>query len=159
MAYDAECLEAELLAIVQNNLGAKLTEISTEKGDSLSLPDIDSADYYSSMVYQEINADPFIRYGITASDPDDQNMTSVTARSYTVIFEVVFMEDFSGDDTRKKAFRYIRALKEVIDANFNKLRSASVIDVIEVLPTDFVANDDQSTVYKIGGVNITATIG
>ena len=156
--FDAECLEAEVLSIVQANLPAKLIAIDAEKADGLTTPSVENADYYTSDAAQNINASPYIKFGTISIDADDQSVIGTTARSYSVILEVVFIEDFSGDDTRKFAFRYIRALREIIDGNFRSIKPCSGLDILEVLPQDFRNNDDQSVTYKIGGIVITTTI-
>lgn len=158
MAYDAECLEADILNIVQSNLPAKLAAIDAEKNDGLVTTPIPNSDYYSSIVNQVINADPYINYMIQSIDADTQSVIGNTAREYVVLFQVVFIDTYSSADVRKKAFRYIRALREVIDENFRKIKACSGLDISEFLPTDMVSNDNNSVYYKIGGVKITTTI-
>ncbi len=153
--YDEERLEDDLLAIVQDNLPAKLTEIENEKNDGIVLEDIPSDQYYSTLLNDVLNNDPIIFYGTQSMSIEA--ITGATARNVMVFFEVLFLEDFSGVDTRKKAFRYIRALREVIEENARKIPSTSGFEIEGTLPTDFV-DLDSSNYYKIGGVAITTFI-
>lgn len=153
---DIEVIEAKFLQIVQDNLPAKLTEINTEKGDSL-LTNISNSNYLNDFYQSELTPSLFIHYGI--SDPETISVGSDFAINWTVYFDVYLNDQNNLSTVRKRIIRYTRALYEVIQENYSVLsRYCSIPEIANVEPQDVqdIVND---TPYKTGGIKIKVSIG
>jgi hypothetical protein len=156
MKYDVETLEAELFNLVKSKFPAKLTEITLEKSDGITL-DIPTDDQYFNSTDDEVdNRTISVRYGL-----EDQAPSSVggsTAEDNIYIF-LVFLNEINQQTgiVRKKLFRYIRALKEIFEENSDSLQCVSSLKIRTIAPQSWTENEN-SAVYKVGGVYIETAI-
>ena len=58
---------------------------------------------------------------------------------------------------RKKIFRYTKAFVQVFEENFDRIRFVSSIEIKIIAPASWSENE-QSPVYKVGGVLIQTTL-
>ncbi len=151
--FDIESFRNGLLAIVQDNLPAKVAAINTEKDDTNSISVVDNAYYYNDITDQVVNKTPFIYYGLI--DVGTRTVGSQTAMEVTAFFSIVFDNRNQGN-TESKTLRYTRCLREVIQENFKKMPAASNLKIEQFLPANFSLNKGAD--FKIGGIHITATI-
>lgn len=156
MKYDIETFHSNVISLVQDNLPAKLVEISTEKNDGITLPSIDNSAYLDSIVGQIINNESFIYHGI--ANIEHISNGPETEMRVSIFVDVIFVNDESQYDGNllKIGLRYNRALREIIDGSNTKFRP-SKLEVKELIPQDFKINDEEE-VYKACGVVVTANL-
>lgn len=151
--YDIETFRDDILAIVQANLGTKITAINAEKNDGITITDIASENYYNDMSDQVFNISPFILYYLV--NLESKTIGAMTQTLITMQMSVVF-DNTNQVNTESKVLRYSRCLKEVIQENFKKSASASALNIEQFLPVDLRLN--QGSDFKMGGIHVTATI-
>jgi len=151
--YDIETFRDQIIALVQANLGAKITAINTEKDDTLSIDDIAAENYYNDITDQVVNISPFIYYGFDRLE--SETVGAQTRTSITLFVSVVF-DNTNQTGTESKVLRYTRCLKEIIQENSKKIPAASPLSVTEFLPVNFELNKGSD--FKVGGIHVTATI-
>lgn len=161
MKYDTERLLDDLMAILKTNLNTKISEIQAEKDSLLgagnfAVPLIDDEAWFDSLDDKAVNFDPYVYYGV-----NDQNvieLSSADASEISIFFTVVL--HYNGDDASmfRKMLRYIRAMQEVVTANYDAISCASSLTVATITPTD-MKDLDGDTFHKIGGVVINTAIG
>lgn len=158
--YDAERLLDDVLAIVKANLNSKINEIQAEKQSLLGsanfvVPTIHEGAWFDSLDQKVSNFDPYVYYGV--NDKTVIELASAEGAELTIFFTVVLHYD--GDDVAmyRKMLRYIRALQEVISANFDAIPEVARLTVRTISPAD-LKDLDESTFHKIGGVAISTAI-
>lgn len=159
--YDLESLLADTLTVLSNNLNTKISEITTEKGDSLELKTIPTDAYFLQTLNDRMaNFDPFVFYGIGEIKPADGAKAGYSG--YNVQVEVLVCVRDSGlvDGIAKQMFRYGRALKEIFESNaltgFDKGRVKPIVEGLT--PIDIGILNDSFT-HKAVGVILRASIG
>jgi hypothetical protein len=158
MKYDAELLETDLLNLVQSNLPAKIAEITAEKADSIVVDVPLNEQYLNSTDDQVDNFTLTVIYGLTDGEPF--SISSGTAENNRYMF-LIYIDELNEQPgvVRKKLFRYIRALKEIFEENFDRLPCVSKLDLQTVAPTSASWDkNERSPVYKVGGVYISTSI-
>lgn len=154
--YDIEEFITELEDVVKNNLSAKLSEITTDKGDSLALDDIPS-----SAIMYELQADTVNNFkaslyiGITNVQTD--SAMAAIAETYSVELVVILPESYDNN-INKRLFRYQRALKEIILENFKSVsRIKQEVEVSSLAPISFqIQNSDHG--HKAIGIEVQTVI-
>jgi len=156
MKFDIETLEADLLALVKLKLPAKIAEITAEKADSIALDVPGNSQYFNSTDDEVDNRKLSVQYGIIENDP--ASISSNTAENGSYIF-LVYLSEINNKPgiLRKKLFRYIRALKEVFEENFDRFPCASNMKITTIAPQSWRENE-MSPVYKVGGIYIKTSI-
>jgi len=152
--YDEETFMYELQQLIIDNLPAKIAEINAEKADGLTLNAVDSSNFIDNLDDEILNADPVVYYGLAGIESTPLGPS--TGRKIGVFFDVIWINDFTQRNLTRKALRYSRALREIIEKNF-KNRKAGDLWVESMTPTDVKLNDDE-TYYKIGGIVVSGTI-
>lgn len=153
--YDEETFLYDLKEMIISNLPAKIAEINTEKNDSITLVAVDSSNYIDNLDDEILNADPVIYYGLAGIEANSAGPS--TSRKIGIFFDVIWINDFTQNNLNRKALRYSRVLREIIEKNYKKIRYAGDLAVESMTPTDVKLNDDE-TYYKIGGIIITGTL-
>lgn len=161
MKYDTERLLDDLLAIMKSNLNTKISEIQAEKDTLLgagnfAVPLIDDNAWFDSLDDKTVNFDPYVYYGV--NDNNVIELAGAESSEVQVFFTVVLHYNGSDASMFRKMLRYIRALQEVVGANFDAISCASNLTVSTVTPTD-LKDLDGDTFHKIGGVVISTAIG
>ncbi len=153
--HDFESILDSVKSIVSVNLNAKLTELATEKGDSIVTPPVDSNAYFlQSLDESAANFDPFIAYGIT--DIESTSIGPQTAEKI-MMSVVIVLSDNGRNDMNRIMFRYSRALKEIFEENWQIHDSSSKINVIRSTVVPFEALDSGAT-YKAIGIEIETNL-
>lgn len=158
MKYDPESLESDLLKIVQENLPGKIAEISAEKSDSIVLDVPADSQYFNTTDDEVLNAKLTVMYGLTDGAPVSIGPNTAEDNRYMFL---IYLDDINQKPgvVRKKLYRYIRALKEIIEDNFNYLPCVSDLKVQSISPTSATWDENEnSPVYKVGGIFIQASI-
>ena len=152
--YDIERLIDDLVGLVKTNLNTKLTEITIEKGDSLTLKSVnDSAYIIQSMNQKIINFDPFI--WVIVNNPESDGIGPHTALTVPVDIVILVKDQNQDQNLYKRMFRYGRALKEVIEDNWEKISFGIKLKVNSLAPAPVVLFNT-SDPYKAVGVQVEA---
>jgi hypothetical protein len=150
-----ETVAEQLKAILVADFNNKLTEISTEKGDSVELPSVDDEAYaFQTMDNKVINYDPFICYGVE----DVENISNQQSSAEDVTYSaVIVLGDNGRQDINRIMLRYSRALKEVFEANWQNYNTGTNIEVSRstVIPLEAL---DSSATYKAVGVQLKVVL-
>lgn len=154
---DVESLIEQIKGKLVAGLDAKLTEITTEKGDSLTLKPVKEAAYYGSMNEATVNFDPFV----IIAEADVANIESngpAVRRSHLI--EVGLVLDDSGQDPKimKRMYRYRRAIEEVLQTAWDKIPNGVRLSVMSLPPVSLKLAG-RKTPSKITGVDVEATLG
>lgn len=153
--HDFEEILENIKTIMTSNFNTKLTEITTDKGDSIVLPTVDSSAYFlQSLDEAAANFDPFVAYGI-----DTIETVSIGPHSSEKIFisAVVVLSDNGRDNINKIMFRYSRALKEIFEENWKIDASSTKINISRSTVVPFQALDSSAT-YKAIGIEIEVNL-
>lgn len=153
--YDEERFMYDLKELLVLGLPAKITELNIEKADNITLFPVDSSNFIDNLDDEILNADPVIYYGLAGIETNSNGPS--TSRKVGIFFDVIWINDFTQNNLNRKALRYSRAVREIIEANFKKLKHVGDLVVESMTPTDVKLNDDQ-TYYKIGGIVVTGTM-
>jgi len=152
---DVEDLMRSLVTVMQAGLPAKITAINAQKADGIVLEQIANANYYNVINEQVEGVSPFIYYGFSSigSESIGSNKTKLTP---TIFFEVAFSNDYRDQDAYWKVLRYTRAMQEVMQDNFFRIRSSENLRIEPFTPADIHKNDGAD--LKIGGIQVTTTM-
>lgn len=158
MRYDPERLEADLLKLVKAKLPAKLSEIEAEKADSIVLTVPVDSQYFNTTDDQVDNRKLSVMYGLVDGTP--LSIGSNTSEDNRYMFLIYLDEtNLKPGVARKILFRYIRALKEIFEENFNYIPCTSKFILQTIAPTSASWDENEnSPVYKVGGVFIQTSI-
>ena len=156
MIYDVETLESDLLALVKAKLPDKIADITAEKADSIVLNVPTNSQYFNTTDDEVDNRKLSVMYGVVDGSPN--SIGSNTSEDNRYIFLVYLNEqNLKTGIARKMLFRYIRALKEIFEENFNSLSCVSTLKINSIAPQSWSENET-SPVYKVGGVYIETSI-
>lgn len=155
--YDLESLLNDLKAVAVANLNAKLSSITTEKADEISLlPIPEEAYFFQVLDKKKAGHHPaFIFYG--ASDPQIQSTGPATAEDYEIFFIVVLRETAEGEAFTTRLLRYSRALKEIFETAFTQNKVRTRIMVSSITPTNFGIQDTPGS-FRGVGVKVKAVL-
>ena len=158
MKYDVETLEADLLALMKSKIAAKLSEITTEKGDSITL-DVPLDSQYFNTTDDEVNNETLsVQYGVIDGEPFSISSATSEDNRYIFLLYLNEMNELPGI-VRKKLFRYIRAFKEIIEENFDAFPCVSKLNIKTIAPTSAGWDENEtSPVYKVGGIYIESAM-
>ncbi len=157
---DAELLLTKLENIMKSKLNDKITQIQAEKdallGDkNYEMKLLDDTAWFDSLDEETANYDPFIYFGITSPDPIA--VGGATAQEIGFFFTVVTSYDNESNINYRRCLRYIRALTEVVNENFDKVPATSNFEVSTLSPRD-LRDIEFDTRHKICGIEVSTTI-
>lgn len=158
MKCDVEVVENQLLNLVKAKLPAKLTEIMAEKADSIVLETPTDDQYFNTTDDHVLNQSLLVKYGLIDGDPVSIFSKTAEENRYLFMFCLDEMNAAPGV-IRKKLFRYIRALKEIFEENFDAFSHLSSIEINSIAPTSASWDENEmSPVFKVGGVYIETSL-
>jgi hypothetical protein len=141
-------------------LNTKISEIQAEKATLLGdqnfvVPLINDGAWFDTLDEKTANFDPYIYYGL--NDNTVIELASAESSELAIFFTVVM--HYNGNDATmyRKMLRYIRALQEVVSANFDRIPEVARFQVRTVAPND-LRDLDTSEFHKIGGIVINTAI-
>lgn len=154
--YDIDSWIDDFETFIKANLNTYITQVNTEKSDSL-LKTIDSNAYFFQTMNDRVaNYDPFIFYGI--SDLESIGIGPQLSEKYMIDLIVVLTD--TGQDllTGKKLLRYNRALKEMIKKSWDIIGKGMKLKISSLVPVAFkLANS--SNEYRAIGITIEVNLG
>lgn len=155
MTYDLEDILADLKAVLVANLNTKLTAITAIKGDSISLPSVDSEAYLLQTLNEKVvQYNPFILYGV--SDIRTEGTGPHTLENFVLQIILCHCDLDQDAAMSKRMFRYGRAIKEVLQDNWhmaNKIKTR-----VEALPPAEFKMQNSSDSHRCVGVNLYCAI-
>ena len=151
---DLESLEDDILQILEDNFASKVVEINTEKADAISISNIPRDQWFDSANEKVFNLTEYAVYGfgdvtgiIPAEDPGE----------ITYSFEIAFTDMQDTVEGKKKALRYGRLLREILEENAHKLSYTSTLEMTVFAPVGI--KDLRGTPIKVVGVEIKTAMG
>lgn len=149
-ARDIEDIENFIIALIQENLPAKIAAINAEKGDSL-LEDIPSQNYLEDFFSSELTQSRFVHYGSWPLETD--NITYDFAENWAMFIDVYLLIENNADSARKIVLRYTRAFREIIKENMDKITSLCCsVDGVVALTPERGQKEDNDAIYQRSGI-------
>lgn len=170
--YDAENMLSDLKTILVNNLNAAIAAVEAEKiaqglpATALAAIDLTASAtnpsgyvglFEQTWSFENLNVKNAIFYGI--EDNQAQGIGPATMEAFKLFVEIITVD--GGNDTLgiKRLLRYTRAIKDVMEANFDRFpTNSNKIKIETVRPTSFKLEADSSEEIRVGGVSITMAI-
>lgn len=157
--YDAENLANDLVAILKTNLSTKLTAITAEKGDSLTLSPVDTTRGYFFQSLEKATAAAlpvFIFWGL--DDPIAKGSSGMATAQEIDFFFILVLQDTAENETFIiRLMRYMRAIREVFEENYTTINRAARISVSSLAPVPIESLNAAGT-FKATGVKIRANL-
>lgn len=152
--YDIESFAKDVEATLKSKLNTKITSINTEKGDYDIDPISDKAYFFQTLNDKVNSFSPALFYYI-----DDIRSDGIgPATSDDISIEIVIILSNSNDGKQAyKLLRYLRALKELFNDEFNNVKSNRTVKVESLVPINFALQNSSSYVDGIG-IRLTTTI-
>ena len=162
--FDAERFSDRIKFFLENNLGAKLTQITADfaaedlaAGRTITLENPDSNAFFLNTITPSPNVNPFIVIILDSVTPTSAGPLSAKEYVFTVILGHSGLKNVAWDDIQRKLMRYTRAIEEVLMERFAQLFGHSQIKLngisfnqeIEIKEGQFL---------RVNGLNFTATI-
>lgn len=158
--YDVEQFLDDILGLVKTNLNIEIASIQAEKdtllgSNNISIKTVENKAYYVSLDEGVANYDPFVYYGVE----NDQAipMEGASAENVQAFFFVVLHNSASDAETHRRLLRYTRALKQIMENNFDVISQIGTIKVEAVVPTNF-QDMESNTFYKMAGISLSLSI-
>jgi hypothetical protein len=147
--YDLESLFADIDACLKANLTTKLAAIDTEKGDGIVLKTVNSSAYFAQTLNMGIGAyDPYLVYGVIDQAPD--GIGPATADRITMQVVLVIADPGQDPDILKRVLRYQRALRELFEQNWEKMRKGVKLRIEPTLPVQLTELDSSKEFRAVG---------
>lgn len=163
LKYDVENLLADLKKILVANLNTAIAAVEAEKIaqglPATGLLPIDTTLGYFEQTWSDaiLNITPALFFGL--EEAQAVGIGPATSEKLKFFVEVIVLDSGMDVLTKNRVHRYSRALKDVMEANYDRIPSSSKIKVETVRPIAFKLDLDSSEEYKVGGISITTSIG
>ena len=155
--YDLEKLLNDIETILKANLNTKLAAIDTEKADSITLATVDSTAYVrQSLNGETVNSDPFIFYGVDEIETVE-GLGFGTNAKYSITVMLILADMNADLDIANRMFRYLRAIQEVFQENWNETDNGVKLFISSLAPIA-VTDMDTNATYRAIGVKLEATL-
>lgn len=153
--FDLESMRDEFLNLFKTKLNDKIAEISTEKGDSITLDTFSDEQYVNDLNSKVMNYDEFVFYsfGNVSTIPNYKKY----ALEAVLNFEVVFVDRQGGALAESKLLRYTRAMADLVYENIEEIAVVGEIEV-ELFTPVTVQESLDSPVLRVAGIGIRGTI-
>ncbi len=160
--YDIENLLEDVQALLVANLNTQIAAIESEKEAAgkqvVAMTPVDSASYYEQNWSDKIlNTNPSIFYGI--EQVQAMGAGPATGEVLKVFVEIICVDTQADLFMTKRINRYTRAIKEVFEANYDRLAQGSnKLHIETVRPVSFKLDMDASEEIHVGGVSLITAI-
>lgn len=154
--FDVEKFYDYAVALLKDNIGNKITELNTEKSDSITLEAPENEEYIADFNSQAVLPEFFVYYTISDVVPV-QSVGEAVALEVTLMIYAAFIDYEEGDAPIRKGMRYVRALYEIFSDNFAKNSRISDFEIFQHMPQSAQFENTENW-YKIAGVQIKGTI-
>jgi hypothetical protein len=153
--YDVETLVDDLVTMFKAKLGAAITSINSEKGDTLLVAPDANAWFFQNLNDKMFNYEPFVFYAV---DPIlEQSNSASTSENVKISFEIALVDkgEIDTDSFYRKLLRYTRAFREVFLTNGRNIDSSVSMTIGSLSPLGIEV--DGRTI-KTAGIVINASI-
>ena len=157
MIYDIESYILRIQAFLQANLNTAITDLNTEKNDTIVLATISNDAYFIQTLNDTVaNYNPHILIGIDAI----QSVPGPGATIKILTFSVIILVEDRGQDLfiYRRMLRYLRVLEEMMNRSFNKIIPHATFNVNSLEPIALIAMNSNDP-YRAVGVQIVASLG
>lgn len=139
-AIDFEDVADDIITLLKANLNTKITAINSEKNDGISLDAIDTSAYlFHTLDEETVNYNPFILCEfINAETVGDYGHSQTKVE---LLIGVVLSDSGSDLVVSRRLFRYQRAMREVIEDNFDSLASGAKMIVQSQVPVELTLSN------------------
>lgn len=153
--FDIESFFDNLLVYLKANLNTKISAISTEKADSVTLGSVsDSAYIFMTLDESVANYDPFVFY--TISGVNSEGIGYDTQMEYLCEVAIIMSHPGADPDGVSRTLRYHRALQEVLQEYYAENPREVNLKVSSLEPVTFASQHD-SRLFRAVGVQISVT--
>lgn len=162
MKYDAENLLSDIKTILKANLNTAITTVENEKVaqglPATGLLPVDTNVGYFEQNWSDaiLNVSPAIFYGI--EDVRAEGAGPTTMQTYKVFVEIVVTDRQEDKLMNARIHRYSRAIKDVLEANYDKIPSSAKTKIETVRPVSFKLDLNSSEEIRVGGVSLTTAL-
>jgi hypothetical protein len=154
--YDLESLLADIKALMLANLNNKITEINTEKNDSIVLAPVDADAYFlQQMNGRQMNWPVGIVYGV--DDIQSGNRGPLSNSKFQLSAIIIVTDTGEDIEIGTRMFRYSRALEEIFRENWTKGNNAVKLEISSLVPIP-LTNLNSSEQYRAVGLQIDASL-
>jgi hypothetical protein len=153
--YDVEKLLDAIEAYFKANLNNKITQINTEKGDTLLDPVNQSAFLLGNLESENKSYSPFVL--IQIADVTSSFAGNVVAENYQIEVLMFLQDDYNSTNNWRQVLRYWRALKEVSSDAWDRVAKGMQADISSLAPVSF-KETQTSNPMRVFGVQISFTI-
>jgi len=159
--YDIESLLADVEAFLKADLNDVIDTINAEEADGIDLKNIDNEAYFLQELNSKVaNWNPIVLYGCSNLEtvPNGPEAASVISIEILIIFEDSNSNEVTSSSMMPKlAFRYTRALKEVVKNNWTQRTEAGKLYMEDLLPIPYTKLNS-SKKSRATGIKITTSI-
>jgi hypothetical protein len=153
--YDVEKLLDAIEAYFKANLNNKITQINTEKGDTLLDPVNQSAFLLGNLESENKSYSPFVL--IQIADVTSSFAGNAVAENYQIEVLMFLQDDYNSTNNWRQVLRYWRALKEVSSDAWDRVAKGMQADISSLAPVSF-KETQTSNPMRVFGVQISFTI-
>ena len=154
--FDLENMVDEVVALVKAQLNTKIAEINAEKADSVTLATIEATAYSVLSLNNGImNFDPFVV--VYVEDIESQGIGPGTADFITLPVIVVAADMGTDTEIYKRMLRYMRALKEIFEENFQRIEPGNNL-IIESVAPQYITGLNTNKRHRGAGVALKFTM-
>lgn len=168
MTYDIESLLFDIKTLMISKLNTKIGDINTEKNDQVVLATVkDDAYFIQSLDGRQANYNPYVYIGVSDIKPGDEDASKWGKSQEELEIAVAIIVADNGDEPNhatitdaipRRTFRYLRAIKEMFQENFDKNKNGIKLSVQSQVPIELSLSNDSGTERAIG-VILRADIG
>jgi hypothetical protein len=153
--YDAESLLSDIETFLKANLNTKISAITTEKNDGITLRTVDSGAYFFQVLDDKIaNFNPIVVYGLT--DWQSDGIGPANAEKVAIEIAIILTDDSQDANIGKKMLRYHRALTELFNENWAKIRSSLKLKITSLPPITIGLNGQENA--RAVGIRVEADL-
>lgn len=152
---DIESAETIIINAVKYGLDKEILLINDEKDDDLKLDEIPLDQYYSTWTDAVNNSNRFIFYYLT--DIRSNGVGPATRIDLSMVIAAFDASNINSHSNiwRRKALRYGRVIQQCVQKRF-KDDGRLAMTISAMIPQMFQINDN-SPLYKVGGVEVSAS--
>ena len=142
---------------MKSKLNDQLALIDTEKGDYELDPINNDAWYFQNLSDEVWSYSAFVVWGMYDNPEQTDSQSNNAMKANKMFFEVCLPDDGGpiNENVFYKLLRYTRALEQVVDKNYDKVRSGLKVQVSSLSPTSF---DLGGKTFRSAGILITANM-
>ncbi|MCA9813455.1 MAG: hypothetical protein KC483_11445 [Nitrosarchaeum sp.] len=156
--FDTESLIDSIITLFKNNISTKLTEITSEKGDSLTLEVPNNSAYFINESPALVNYNPYVIVGIESVAPTSAGVSvKKDFKCFVAILHSTFIND-TNVNAQRRIMRYARAFQEVLSENFDKITPGHSQVKITEFPSNPQLETQSGEIVRVAGLSFNFSI-